>query len=193
MSLYWHDSVYDNSWMQTCVLYLKFRTLITCLCCCWCQHDEEISYLIMLHWNSMLWLMCLHSYVTWTNYVLDKHAYDCNTMQNYDGIAWYDWSYDDPCVVTLHWYSLVQSCVIDSCSVDNDVGYMNDCHNSMSVTRCVIICRMLGLPMWSRHDPWVRRGAEGDLEVPRMSAEFLGPAGPRGSSSLGLSSRNLVR
>ena len=48
----------------------------------------------------------------------------------------------------------MQSCVNDSCLDDNDVGYMNDCHASMRVTRCVIICRMFG----TLNGLWPRRG-----------------------------------
>ena len=33
MSHLWHVLVYENSYLQSCELYLKFETLITCLCC----------------------------------------------------------------------------------------------------------------------------------------------------------------
>ena len=94
-------------------------------CYGWC------AYIVMWHKQTMCWISML--------------------LMQYNARLWWNsmmwWSYDDLCMVTLYWYSLVQSCVNDSCLGYNDIGYMNDCHARMRVTRCVIICRMLGLSM----------------------------------------------
>ena len=123
-------------WNHVCMLLLILMPtwwviLILIMLDLYNYHHGWHACIVMWHKQAMCWMSML--------------------LMQYNARLWWNsmmwWSYDDLGMITLYWYSLVQSCVNDSCLDDNDVGYMNDCHASMSVTRCVLICRMLlGLP-----------------------------------------------